>query len=113
MLAMWKGPVLIWVVLMLLVVVTYSAAVSSMAPAAKTVIHFSVVAIQVALIGIFFMNLRAARGLLWFAAVAGMYWLVIMFVLTFNDYQSRPFSSSCNMPAFASANADQCASAVK
>lgn len=110
MLAMWKGPVLIWVVLMLLVVVTYSAAVSSMAPAAKTVIHFSVVAIQVALIGIFFMNLRAARGLLWFAAVAGIYWLIIMFVLTFNDYQSRPFSSSCNMPAFASANADQCAS---
>jgi cytochrome c oxidase subunit 4 len=113
MLAMWKGPVLIWVVLMLLVVATYAAAVSSIAPAAKTVIHFAIVAIQVALIGIFFMNLRAARGLLWFAAVAGIYWLIIMFVLTFNDYQSRPFSSSCNMPAFASVNADQCANAVK
>lgn len=113
MLALWKGPVLIWVLLMLLVVATYAAAVSPIAPPAKTVIHFAVVAIQVALIGVFFMNLRAARGLLWFAAVAGIYWLVIMFVLTFNDYRSRPLSSPCSMPAFASVNIDQCESAVK
>ena len=112
-LAMWKGPTLVWVVLMLLVVATYTAAVSPLAPAVKTVIHFAVVAIQVTLIGVFFMNLRAARGLLWFAAVAGLYWLAIMFVLTFNDYRSRPLSSPCNLPAFASTDAGQCESPVR
>jgi cytochrome c oxidase subunit 4 len=113
MLAMSKGPILVWIILMLLVVVTLAAAESPLDQTVKTIIHFAVVAIQVALIGTFFMDLRVARGLLWFAAVAGLYWLVIMFVLTFNDYQSRPYSSPCTGPAFASANFDQCASEVR
>jgi cytochrome c oxidase subunit 4 len=113
MLAMSKGPILVWIILMLLVVATLAAADSSFDPTVKTVIHFAVVAIQVALIGTFFMDLRGARGLLWFAAVAGLYWLAIMFVLTFNDYQSRPLSSSCTGQAFVSANIGQCATTVR
>jgi len=113
MLASWKAPVLIWAALMLLVLATYAAAVSSIPAPWKTVIHFSVVAVQVALIGVFFMNLRLARGLIWFAAVAGLYWLVIMFVLTFNDYQSRPLSSPCEQPGFAAAQSSQCATSVQ
>jgi cytochrome c oxidase subunit IV len=95
-LTMARGPILIWVMLVLLVGGTYAAAVSFLPPALKTVIHFLVVAVQVGLIGLFFMNLRIARGLIWFAAVAGLYWLVIMFVLTFNDYRSRPLTSSAS-----------------
>jgi cytochrome c oxidase subunit IV len=109
MLASWRGSILIWAALMLLVVATYAAAVSSIAAGWKTVIHFGVVAVQVVLIGVFFMNLRLARGLLWFAAVAGLYWLAIMFVLTFNDYESRPHSSPCGQPGFAAPQSSQCA----
>ncbi len=112
-LAMARGPVLIWVLLMLLVAGTYAAAVSPLAAPLKTVIHFLVVAVQVGLIGMFFMNLRVARGLIWFAAVAGLYWLVIMFVLTFNDYKSRPASSPCDQPAFAGSSSSQCATDIK
>jgi cytochrome c oxidase subunit IV len=111
-LAMWRGPLLVWLILMLLVVLTYSAAVSALPGAWKTVIHFVVVAIQVTLIGVFFMDLSRAQGLQRLAAVAGLYWLAIMFVLAFNDYQSRPLSSPCDVPAFTAAS-DQCASPVR
>jgi cytochrome c oxidase subunit 4 len=113
MLASWRWPVLIWATLMLLVVATYAAAVSSIPAGWKTVIHFGVVAVQVLLIGVFFMNLRLARGLLWFAATAGLYWLTIMFVLTFNDYESRPHSSPCDQPGFAAPQSTQCATSVR
>jgi cytochrome c oxidase subunit IV len=112
-LSMAKGPILIWVLLMLLVAATYAAAVSALAPQLKTVSHFLIVALQVGLIGVFFMNLRIARGLIWFAAVAGLYWLVIMFVLTFNDYKSRPLSSPCDQPGFVGSNSAQCATNVR
>lgn len=112
-LTMAKGPILIWVLLIWLVAGTYAAAVSSLAPPLKTEIHFVVVAVQVGLIGVFFMNLRVARGLIWFAAVAGLYWLCIMFVLTFNDYRSRPPTSPCDQPAFAGSEKEQCATGVR
>ncbi len=108
-----RGPALIWVLLMLLVAGTYAAAASSLLPALKTVVQFVIVAIQVGLIGVFFMNLRVARGLIWFAAVAGLYWLVIMFVLTFNDYRSRPLSIPCDRPGFTESNAAQCATEAR
>lgn len=113
-LAMWRGPILVWAILVLLTVATFSAAYLSLGIVTKTAIHFAVVAMQVVLIGAFFMNLRAAsRPLLRLAAVAGLYWLAIMFALTFNAYVSRPSSSPCGQPAFSDANAGQCESRVR
>jgi cytochrome c oxidase subunit IV len=105
--------ILVWVLLMGLVVATYAASMSSIPAVWKTVIQFTIVIIQVGLIGILFMNLRAARGLLRFAAVAGFYWLVIMFVLTFNDYESRPLTTPCSTPAFTAAKPYLCNTQVK
>jgi cytochrome c oxidase subunit 4 len=113
MIAQWRGPILVWIILVLLVVATLAASESSLPTTAKIAIQFAIVAVQVASIGGFFMNLRASPALLRFCAVAGFYWLAIMFVLTFNDYDSRPFSSPCDEPAFASANVGQCATRVK
>jgi cytochrome c oxidase subunit IV len=112
-LAMWRGPTLVWAILVLLTAATFAAAYSSFGVITRTAIHFAVVAIQVTLIGVFFMNLRAARPLLRLAAVAGLYWLAIMFVLTFNDYASRPSSSPCDRPAFSDADVGQCESPVR
>jgi cytochrome c oxidase subunit 4 len=108
-----RGPLLLWIGLVLLVAVTGGAAFSPLGPRTKTVIHLAVVAVQVALLAMFFMNLRSARGLIRFAAVAGVYWLVIMFVLTFNDFASRPSSNPCHdAPAFTSTGPDLCDSPV-
>ena len=106
-------PTLLWVVLVLLVAATLAVAYSSLGVATKTVIHLAVVTIQVTLIGVFFMNLRGSRALVRLAAVAGLYWLIIMFVLTFNDYASRSPSSPCGEPAFSTANVALCTSPVK
>jgi cytochrome c oxidase subunit IV len=108
-----RGPVFVWAILVLLTVATFAVAYSPLGITTRTAIHFAVVAMQVLLIGVFFMNLRAARPLLRLAAVAGLYWLAIMFVLTFNDYASRPSSSPCDQPAFSDANVDQCESPVR
>jgi cytochrome c oxidase subunit IV len=112
-LAMWRGPLCVWAILVLLTVATFAAAYSSLGAVTKATIHFAVVAMQVVLIGVFFMSLRASRPLLRLAAAAGLYWLAIMFVLTFNDYASRPSSSPCDQPAFSNANVGQCESPVR
>jgi cytochrome c oxidase subunit IV len=112
-LAMGRGPVFVWAILVLLTVATFTAAYSPLGIITKTAIHFVVVAVQVVLIGMFFMNLRASPPLLCLAAVAGLYWLTIMFLLTFNDYASRPSSSPCDQPAFSEANVGQCESPVR
>jgi cytochrome c oxidase subunit IV len=112
-LAMCTGPAFVWAILVLLTAATFAAAFSSLGVLTRTAIHFVVVAIQVALIAVFFMNLRASRPLLRLAAAAGLYWLAIMFVLTFNDYASRPSSSPCDQPAFSDANVGQCESPVR
>jgi cytochrome c oxidase subunit 4 len=113
MIAQWRGPILVWIVLMLLVVATFVASDSSLSTTAKIAIQFAIVAVQVASIGVFFMNLRASRALLRFCALAGFYWLAIMFVLTFNDYESRPLSTPCDEPGFARAKSDLCATRVR
>lgn len=46
-------------------------------------------------------------------AAAGLYWLAIMFALTFNDYASRPSSSPCDQPAFSDVNIGQCENPVR
>src|SRR5579871_305909 len=112
-LAMARGPVLTWLALMLLAAGTFAVAVAPIAPGSKPVIHIAILAVQLVLIGVFFMNLRVASSLPRFAALAGLYWLTIMFVLTFSDYGSRPLSSPCGAAAFANTSAGQCATAAK
>jgi cytochrome c oxidase subunit IV len=110
---MWIGPLFIWFMLVLLGGATFAVAYSPFGDMTKTVVHLAVVAMQIVLIGVFFMNLRGSRALLRLAAVAGLYWLAIMFVLTFNDYASRPASSPCGQPAFSEANVGQCEVSTK
>ena len=112
-LALCRGPALVWAGLVLLLAATFGVAYSPLGPRTRTAIHLSIAAAQVGLIAVFFMNLRAARGLLRFAAVAGVYWLVIMFVLTFNDYRSRPPSSPCRQPAFTEPSTGLCPTQVQ
>ncbi len=107
-----RGSIAIWVVLVLLVVATVAAAYAPFGPGIKTAINLAIVAAQVGPIAIVFMNLRGPRALPRFAAVAGVYWLTIMFVLTFNDYASRPASHPCADGAFVRPDAGLCRSSA-
>lgn len=44
------------------------------------------------LIGLFFMEVRYSKPMVWLFAIAGFVWLAIMIGLTLNDYQSRPWT---------------------
>ena len=46
-------------------------------------------AIKAMLIIVFFMHLRGTKGAVLLYALAGFFWLGILFVLTFSDYVSR------------------------
>jgi cytochrome c oxidase subunit IV len=103
-----KNLALLWLLLVLLVGATFAAAFLIVAPSLKTAINLAIAGIQVLIIAIVFMNLRTSTPLLRITAAAAIYWLVIMFTLTFNDYQSRPASSPCHEPAFTVQSPAQC-----
>lgn len=45
--------------------------------------------IKATLIALFFMHVWHSRPLIWLVAAAGIFWLGILLVLTFNDYLTR------------------------
>lgn len=47
---------------------------------------------KAALIGLFFMEVRYSKPMVWLFAAAGFMWLLILVGLTLNDYHSRPWS---------------------
>jgi cytochrome c oxidase subunit IV len=104
---------LVWAGLVLLFAATLTAAYASLG-ALGTAINLAIAGVQVMLIVTFFMNLQASSALLRLAAAAGIFWLSIMFVLTFSDYTSRPPSSPCDGVGtqFVTGAARQCESAV-
>jgi cytochrome c oxidase subunit 4 len=53
-------------------------------------IAFAIAAAKAILIIMYFMHVRYNRKLIWVVAVAGFFWLAILFVFTFNDYMTRP-----------------------
>lgn len=108
-----KDLALLWLVLILLVGATLAAAFLVVAPSLKTTINLAIAGVQVLIIAIAFMNLHTSTALLRLTAAAAIYWLVIMFVLTFNDYQSRPASSPCHEPAFTAQSDAQCETPVR
>ena len=52
-------------------------------------VHMSVAGIMIVLLVVFFMDFKSYTALLRFAALAGVFWLVFMFVLTGVDYFTR------------------------
>ena len=59
----------------------------------STPVALAIAGIKAALVGWFFMNLRAERGLTWVYAIAGLLWLAILYGLTFSDYATRGWLS--------------------
>jgi cytochrome c oxidase subunit IV len=87
---LWFGPLLAWVGLMVLFAINLA---SSYVPLgrANVVINLLIAAVMAATLFIVLMDLRNAKALVRVAAVAGLFWMMMMFSLTFSDYLSRTY----------------------
>jgi cytochrome c oxidase subunit IV len=87
---LWFGPLLAWVTLMVLFAINLA---SSYVPLgrANVVINLLIAAVMAATLFIVLMDLRNAKALVRVVAVAGLFWMMMMFSLTFSDYLSRTY----------------------
>jgi len=82
--------VLVWVLLLLLLGITVSAAYIPLGKL-NPVLAVGIAATKAALIAAYFMHLRSTARLIWIVATAGVVWLAIMFTLTAGDYFMRGY----------------------
>jgi len=82
----------VYAALIVLTGVTIMAGFMDLGPL-STPVALSIAGIKAALVGWFFMNLRAERGLTWVYAIAGLLWLAILYGLTLSDYVTRGWLS--------------------
>lgn len=80
--------VMVWVSLLVLTVITYVVATFDFG-LLNAPIALAVAGIKAALVVLVFMGVRYNTPLTKVVAVSGLFWLVIMFALTLNDYLTR------------------------
>lgn len=59
----------------------------------KVVVSLMIAAVQTAVLGYFFMDLRQADKLTWLCVGAAGFWLVLLFVFTLTDYVTRHYAA--------------------
>ena len=85
---LWRGPLLAWVVLLVLAAISLGSAYVPLG-AGNVTLNLVISAIMAIVLAIFLMDLRSAQTLIRVVAVTGVFWLIFMFALTFSDYLSR------------------------
>jgi caa(3)-type oxidase subunit IV len=86
----WKGPGLVWLALMACFLASLGWAYLPLRDGSLTG-SLLIAALMITLLAAFLMDLRNARALIRIVAAAGLFWSMIMFVLTFTDYLSRHY----------------------
>jgi cytochrome c oxidase subunit IV len=85
---LWQGPALAWGVLVLLFALSLGSAFIPLG-SGNVVLNLFIAAVMAVLLAVFLMDLRNAQTLVRVVALAGLFWTVLMFSLTFSDYLSR------------------------
>jgi cytochrome c oxidase subunit 4 len=85
---LWKTPLAVWVVLLVLLAISAGSAFLPLGPA-NAALNLAIAAVMLGLLATFLMNLRWANALVRLFAISGLFWLIFMFALTFVDYLSR------------------------
>lgn len=88
--ALWQGPAIAWLVLLALFASTLGSAYLPLG-AGNVAFNLLIAAVMIAVLAIFLMDLRQAAMLTRIVAAAGLFWVVLMFTLTFSDYLSRHY----------------------
>ncbi len=87
---LWKGPGLTWLALVALFAVSLGSAYLPMG-GANLAVNLLFAVIMIGLLATFLMDLKNARTIIRIVAAAGLFWTILMFALTFNDYLSRSY----------------------
>jgi cytochrome c oxidase subunit IV len=88
--ALWKGPAIAWLGLLALFAVSLGSAYVPLG-AGNVTVNLLIAAAMIAVLATFLMDLQRANSLIRVVAVAGLFWIVLMFALTFSDYLSRHY----------------------
>ena len=88
--ALWQGPAIAWLVLLVLFAGTFGSAYVPLG-AGNVAVNLLIAALMIAVLATFLMDLRNATMLTRIVAVAGLFWVILMFALTFSDYLSRHY----------------------
>ena len=84
----WKGPVIAWLVLLAFFAISVTSAYAPLGDG-NVAVNLLIAAIMIGVLAIFLMDLQSANHLTRIIAIAGLFWIVLMFALTFSDYLSR------------------------
>lgn len=85
---LWKAPALVWLALMVLFAISLGSAYVPLGDG-NVAANLLIAAIMIVLLVTFLMDLQNATVIVRLIAGAGLFWLIFMFSLTFNDYLSR------------------------
>jgi len=78
----------VWLALMALLAATFTSAYIPMG-AFNSIANLTIAFMKGALVAIFFMHLKKSDTMMRLAAAAGLFWLLILFMLTFSDFLTR------------------------
>lgn len=87
---LWKGPALVWLALVVLFAVSLGTAYLPLGDG-NIAVNLAIAAVMVVCLVTFLMDLQSAQAIVRIVAGAGLFWLIFMFTLTFNDYLSRHY----------------------
>jgi caa(3)-type oxidase subunit IV len=86
--SLWRGPVSAWVALMLLFAANLGSAYLPLG-VGNVALNVAIAAAMAVVLAVFLMDLRNSILLVRIVAIAGFFWTVLMFTLTFSDYLGR------------------------
>ena len=87
-----KNYVRVWIALLVLLLLTWGLANINLGPF-NNVAALTISISKMLLVVLFFMHLRHSARLTWVILGAAIFWLAIMFALTFSDYSTRNWLS--------------------
>ena len=87
--SLWLRNGAVWLALLVLLGITLTAAYMPLGRL-NLVTGLAIAAVKAGLVAVVFMQLWSSRPLLRLAAAAGLFWLAILFLLTFTDLVTRP-----------------------
>jgi cytochrome c oxidase subunit 4 len=79
---------IVYVALMVLLILTLGSALLNLGPF-NPIISISIACTKALLVGLFFMHLKGSKSLTQVFAMAGIFWLGVLFTLALTDYFSR------------------------
>jgi cytochrome c oxidase subunit 4 len=87
------GYIVVFLILVVGTVLTYTVALTDLDgrffPGANTLVALFIAFTKMTFVILFFMHVRWQSRLIWLSAVAGFFWMAIMFAYTMQDYLTR------------------------